>query len=57
MSAKQPDAIIADAEKALGIYRVGDFDRFDDLCTTEFWVALSRILLRELKKADRGVPS
>ena len=47
----QPGAILRDSEKALRLYEARDFDRFDDLCTTDFWVRMARILREELVKA------
>jgi hypothetical protein len=44
----QPGAILHDSDKALRRYDRRDFDRFDSLCTTEFWVSMCRILRREL---------
>lgn len=47
---EQPEAILKDSEKALRLYKAENFDRFDDLCTPSFWVAMTEILREELVK-------
>lgn len=47
----QPGAILRDSKKALRLYREANWDRFDELCTTDFWVSMTKILREELVRA------
>jgi hypothetical protein len=47
----QPEDILKDSKKALKLYDEANWDRFDELCTTEFWVKMVEILRAELVKA------
>ncbi len=50
---KQPGAILRDSEKALRLYKAADFDRFDELCTTSFWVRMTEVLREQLLHHSR----
>lgn len=50
----QPQAILKDSRKALRLYRQANFDRFDDLCTTDFWVRMVEIMRKELDRAVKA---